>query len=105
MSSVAWFDLNVDGLGVLDPTGHVATRDRSLAVFDDAPDVVRLPATLPEHGGRVLRVLSSFTAACPICRCDVVHWKLEDRFALACCKATCGFVTYRRRAIGGHPEG
>ena len=99
MSSVAWFDLNVDGLELFDGSGHVAQRDRSLAVFE-TPDVVRLPAAVPEHGGRVLRVLSSFTALCPICRREVVHWELEDRFALACCKTACGFVTYRRKAEG-----
>lgn len=98
MSALAWFDLNVEGLGVFDGAGHVAQRDRNVAVFE-VPDVVRLQPDVPEHGGRVLRVLSTATAPCPQCGRDVVHWQLEERYAVACCKPVCGFVTFRRREV------
>ncbi len=102
--SIASYNLNIDGFGAFDGTGHVAVRDRNVAVFE-VPDTVRLPAEMPEfpewaeHCGRMLRVLSTSTNPCPRCGRAVVHWELEDRFAVACCKPVCGFVTYRRREV------
>ena len=68
-----------------------------LASSDALPDWVKTP---PEIGGQKLKVIRSFTAACPMCTNEnlVRHIECSEAFFVAEC-TTHGFAWYKKRGV------
>lgn len=86
--STEWFDRKIESPGVAQ-----GQEDPSmLLIGDTTPDWVRLP---PQLGGKEVRVLETFTMACPG-NCGGKHktHRLEDNYGVSECP-TKGFLWFK----------
>jgi hypothetical protein len=92
-SEIAWFEVDAQG------TGESLEWPGMLIVGAvDGTRRIRLPAEIPEHGGRELAVLARSVGSCPRCgSAGAARLQLEDGFWCVVCRGGCGFVCCRER--------